>query len=127
MGPAARRNSGSGFKSFPWAHLDNVDLLTPFVGDPKTLEERNPDPQIVSYTFDWEVEDIIDSPQVKEKSQFLVKWKDYGENSSSWEPEENLQYCSEVLGEFLARGSLPLGGGSVRNVSSENSDNNLNS
>ncbi|KAJ9079023.1 hypothetical protein DSO57_1000658 [Entomophthora muscae] len=50
-----------------------VVLLTPFDGDPKSLEERNPDPEIVSNTFEWEVEDIIDSCQVKGKSKFLVK------------------------------------------------------
>lgn len=51
----------------------HVDLLTPYDGDPNNLEGRNPDPQIVSNTFEWEVEDINDSCQVKEKSQFLIK------------------------------------------------------
>ncbi|KAJ9081431.1 Chromobox protein 1 [Entomophthora muscae] len=61
------------------------------------------------------IEDIINLHQVKGNSQFLVKWKDYGKESNSWEPEENLQHCPEILGKFLARGDLPLDGGSVRN------------
>ncbi|KAJ9086228.1 Chromobox protein 5 [Entomophthora muscae] len=68
---------------------------------------------------------MFDSRQVKGKSQFLVKWKDYEEESNSWEPEENLQHCPEVLKGFLARRDLSLGEGSVRKILSKIPDNNF--
>ncbi|KAJ9082317.1 hypothetical protein DSO57_1005766 [Entomophthora muscae] len=69
----------------------------------------------MSKTFEWEVEEIINHGQVKEKSQYLVKWKDYEEESNSWDPEEKLLNYPETLKEFLSMGGSPLDGSSVMN------------
>lgn len=35
-------------------------------------------------------------------SYYLVRWKNYGSDDDTWEPEENLVDCKEVFEEFLA-------------------------
>ncbi|PIK44237.1 putative chromodomain Y-like protein [Apostichopus japonicus] len=35
--------------------------------------------------------------------EYLVRWKNYGEEDDTWEPIENLQDCDEVLNDFNER------------------------
>ena len=61
--------------------------------------------------IEYEVEDIIDFRKRKEKNlktnkidykkEYLVKWVGYIE--PSWEPEENLDNCQEILNDFKQR------------------------
>ena len=58
---------------------------------------------------EWEVETILKerSKKTKDKKtgrimyvkEYLVKWKGYDE--PTWEPEDNLEHCQEVLKDFL--------------------------
>ena len=61
---------------------------------------------------EFEVEDIIKDREVKlfnEKTQkydkptneYLIKWKGY--NEQTWEPEENLKNCPDILKNYLNR------------------------
>jgi hypothetical protein len=36
----------------------------------------------------------------RRKSQYLVKWKGYGPEHNSWEPEAHLTGCKEAIREY---------------------------
>jgi len=50
----------------------------------------------------YEVERILDIRSVKGRTEYLVKWKDYSEAESSWEPTKNLN-CPDLLQQFHRR------------------------
>ena len=60
---------------------------------------------------EWEVEEIIDhrirkiknpkSSRYENRKEYLLKWK--GFNNPSWEPEENLINCQQLLKEYLRK------------------------
>jgi hypothetical protein len=54
---------------------------------------------------EYEIEKILDYKAVKERNQinsyYLVKWKNYGEESNSWEPIENLENASLKIQAFI--------------------------
>jgi hypothetical protein len=64
---------------------------------PETLEPVVLDGQI-GYLF----EASLGSRMVRNKTQYLVKWKGYPIYESAWEPEENVQ-GSEAVEDFQAR------------------------
>jgi len=37
------------------------------------------------------------------KKEFLVQWKGFGKNGSTWEPEDNLADCKGLLQAFMAK------------------------
>ena len=43
------------------------------------------------------------SKKTKGVSYYLVRWKNYGSEDDTWEPEENLVDCKEAFEEFLAQ------------------------
>ncbi|XP_034190669.1 uncharacterized protein LOC117608970 [Osmia lignaria lignaria] len=50
---------------------------------------------------EYEVEKIVGQRTIKGRRQFLIRWKGYGEDSDTWEQEEDLN-CSQLIEEFLA-------------------------
>lgn len=51
----------------------------------------------------YEVERILDHRKVQNgKILYLVKWKGWPNESSTWEPEENLTNCKQMLGNYHA-------------------------
>lgn len=48
---------------------------------------------------DYEVEDIVAHKVEKKKKLYLVKWKNYGSESNTWEPESGLS-CPEIIQKY---------------------------
>ena len=54
-------------------------------------------------TSEYEVEEILDSKLHRRKLKYLVKWKGYGSEENTWEPEENLTHAKRLIEEFHRR------------------------
>ncbi len=74
-------------------------------GSAEQMDEVRPDP-----IFDddplpaYEVEDILDVRKRRGRGQhreFLVKWKGFSLHEATWEREDNLDNCPEILQAFL--------------------------
>lgn len=49
----------------------------------------------------YEVQAVMDQKLVKGVKQFLIRWKGYGADSDTWEPESTLS-CPELIAKFIA-------------------------
>ena len=82
-------------------------LLTPY--KETTIHGPNytkPPPDIISGQEEFEVEAIITHRRRGAGYHYLVKWKGYGPNDNSWEPERNLGNAAEILQQYKARSRL---------------------
>ncbi|KAM7283228.1 chromodomain Y-like protein [Ixodes scapularis] len=54
----------------------------------------------------YEVERILNHRRKRsgrnEKQEYLIRWKGFGPEEDTWEPEKNLTGCEELLREYLA-------------------------
>ncbi|XP_063293327.1 chromodomain Y-like protein 2 [Pelobates fuscus] len=49
----------------------------------------------------YEVERIVDKRKNRKgKWEYLIRWKGYGSNEDTWEPENHLLHCEEFIDEF---------------------------
>ncbi|KAK7017114.1 Chromobox protein 5, partial [Halocaridina rubra] len=53
--------------------------------------------------YNSQVESILDSRERKGKIEYLIAWKDWGPKYNTWEPEENLQGCPEILEKYTTQ------------------------
>jgi hypothetical protein len=53
-----------------------------------------PLPVVVDGEEEWEVEEILDSRRVRNRLQYLVRWRGYPD--PTWEPEDNLAEVEAV-------------------------------
>lgn len=99
----------------------HVTLLKPATSNPFAgCTTGPPKPVIIDNEEEFEVEAILDCRKRRNGIQYLIKWKGYGPEDNSWEPENNL-HAPELLQTFrnvhaskLARlgiRRLPLGRG----------------
>ena len=51
----------------------------------------------------FEVESILDSKVVKNRTKYLVKWVGYPEEEATWEPASYLRGCKEMIEEYEAK------------------------
>lgn len=66
----------------------------------KEVRVSDEDEELSSELQSYEVETIIDKRKKNGKEQYLVKWKGYGLDQTTWEPKENLGNCLEMLVSF---------------------------
>ncbi|KAF8748433.1 Chromo (CHRromatin Organization MOdifier) domain [Rhizoctonia solani] len=96
-----------------WLDGKNVELRTnsnkldpkqlgPFEGThiPKSTISRKTPPETIEGEEEYEVEQIIDSKRQRGKWFYLIKWKGYGPEDNSWEPEELLEHSQEEIQRF---------------------------
>jgi chromobox protein 5 len=61
-----------------------------------------PLPTLIDDEQQWNVERILDENRKRGKSKFLVRWEGWTPEHDSWEPEENLDGCRELIEEYRA-------------------------
>lgn len=61
-------------------------------------EAQADEPEEGSYV----VERILDMRGPPTRRLFLVKWKNWPESANTWEPEEHLDNCNEIVTDFLS-------------------------
>ena len=94
---------GVGFLGQPRTPCYNVSKLK------ESMEDENlhgpthdpPPPEIINNQEEYEVERILDSRMSgRQGLQYLVKWKGYGNEENSWEPERNLANAQDLLQHY---------------------------
>jgi len=55
---------------------------------------------------EFEVEDILAHRKCHHRQEYLIRWKGYGKEDDTWEPEENLTHSKEMLEQYKRRESL---------------------
>lgn len=80
----------------------NVVKLRPYQKDsiPGRPHPPRPAPIVKGAEPEWEVEYIKDSRLRRRKLEYLVKWKGYPQEESTWEPARNLDHAQNVVQEF---------------------------
>ena len=68
------------------------------------MSDKESDPELSGDATDteYEVEKILDHKKKHERGAsrlYLIRWKGYGKDHDTWEPEENLD-CKDLLEKF---------------------------
>lgn len=98
-GDVGRHDGANGHSSKKWGGGDQKkggSERKRSVVDDEEEEEEEGDKQ-------WEVEKIMDVKKSRGRRKFLVKWKGWAHESNTWEPEENVEGCKEMIKEFYQR------------------------
>ncbi|KAF9197731.1 hypothetical protein BGZ49_001703 [Haplosporangium sp. Z 27] len=59
-----------------------------------------PLPVIIDDEKEYEAESILDDRLKDNRREYLIKWKDWPLEDSSWKAESNLEHCQGLLQEF---------------------------
>jgi len=70
--------------------LNCPELLKKFLKTLEALEKQE----------DWQVEKILDARDKKGKYEYLVQWLGWGAKYNTWEPEDNLEGCKDLLEKY---------------------------
>ncbi|QRW22914.1 Retrotransposable element Tf2 protein [Rhizoctonia solani] len=77
-----------------------VGLLSKVKRDNKCTFENCPPPVTIDGEEEYKVEGITDMEERDGKLFFRVKWKGYGPEENTWEPQENLKNAGKVLKKY---------------------------
>lgn len=83
----------------------HISKIREYIGPNEHFPTRAiPEPTEPACTVDghaeYEVEKVLDYRVFRKKPQYLVKWKGYSDKETTWEPEEFLTHCSELIAEY---------------------------
>ncbi|QRW23677.1 Retrotransposable element Tf2 protein [Rhizoctonia solani] len=87
-------------KSLKIHNIFYVGLLSKSYKSPSQPFPEKPPPETIEGEEEYEVEQIIDSKQQQGKWFYLIKWKGYGPEDNSWEPEELLEHSQDKIKRF---------------------------
>ncbi|KAF8688056.1 hypothetical protein RHS03_09828, partial [Rhizoctonia solani] len=77
-----------------------VGLLSKVKRDKKQAIENRPPPVTMDGEEEYKVEGITNAKERDGKWFFQVKWKGYGSEENTWEPQENLKNAKKVLRKY---------------------------
>ncbi|KAF8751888.1 hypothetical protein RHS01_08523 [Rhizoctonia solani] len=77
-----------------------VGLLSKVKRDSNRTFENRPPPITVDGEEEYKVEGITDAEERNGKWFFRVKWKGYGSEENTWEPQENLKNAEKILEKY---------------------------
>ncbi|KAF8693024.1 hypothetical protein RHS03_08515, partial [Rhizoctonia solani] len=77
-----------------------VGLLSKSHESPSQPFPERPPPETIEGEEEYKVEKIINSKRQRGKWFYLIKWKGYGPEDNSWEPEELLEHSQEEVNRF---------------------------
>ncbi|KAF8755943.1 reverse transcriptase [Rhizoctonia solani] len=77
-----------------------IGLLSKVKRDDKRAFENCPPPVTVDGEEEYKVEGITDTEERNGKWFFRVKWKGYGPEENTWEPQENLKNAGKILKRY---------------------------
>jgi transposase InsO family protein len=89
----------------------HVDRFRHYHPSPESLGNRSPPqpaPNIIDGEEEYEVEEILDHRRYRRQNQFLVLWKGYPRESSTWEPISQLTNCSDILQDYISKSGIKL-------------------
>ena len=87
-------------KEMQWKHpVFHVSLLEP-ASDTVSVLEQVPDDYLMEQKDQYKVEKILKHKDINKQRHYLVKWKNYSDFKNTWESEENLNRCSEVIEKY---------------------------
>jgi hypothetical protein len=83
----------------------NTVKLRPYHQDtiPGRKAPTRPGAVIEGESPEWEVECIKDSRLQRGRLEYLVKWKGYPQEESTWEPADNVKQAKKVVNDFHAK------------------------
>jgi hypothetical protein len=74
---------------------------------PDSRSNLPPPPELVGEDLEYDVEAILQHRSVKHgrkaTTEFLIKWAGYPPEHNTWEPEDNLDNCPDMLKDYWAR------------------------
>ena len=71
--------------------------------DPSTVEGRvtvPPEPEVIEEHEEYEVEAIRDKRFHRRRTEYLIKWKGYGEHENTWIAAKDLQHAQDLVQEY---------------------------
>ena len=87
----------------------HVSLLKKYINNGE--QSAPPPPVIIDNEEEYEVEHVLDKRTIRNKVQYLIKWKGYPLHESTWEPLENLENATASVAQFEStRMSIPKEG-----------------